>query len=93
MVSVEELLRKYFGYFHQLIWGFPGGSVVKNPPANAKDMSLIPGLGIFPGGGNGNPPPSILAWRIPWTEKPGGLQSIGSQRVGHNLRAIKYTSL
>ena len=26
---------------------------------------------------------SILAWRIPWTEKPGGLQSMGSQRVGH----------
>ena len=26
---------------------------------------------------------SILAWRIPWTEEPGGLQSIGSQRVGH----------
>ena len=28
---------------------------------------------------------SIIAWRIPWTEEPGGLQSIGSQRVGHNL--------
>ena len=28
---------------------------------------------------------SILAWKIPWTEKPGGLQSMGSQRVGHNL--------
>ena len=28
--------------------------------------------------------PSILAWRIPWTEKPGGLQSMGSQRVGHD---------
>ena len=27
---------------------------------------------------------SILAWEIPWTEKPGGLQSMGSQRVGHN---------
>ena len=27
---------------------------------------------------------STLAWRIPWTEEPGGLQSIGSQRVGHN---------
>ena len=26
----------------------------------------------------------ILAWRIPWTEEPGGLQSIGTQRVGHN---------
>ena len=31
---------------------------------------------------------SILAWRIPWTEETGGLQSMGSQRVGHNL-AIK----
>ena len=28
---------------------------------------------------------SILAWRIPWTEEPGSLQSMGSQRVGHNL--------
>ena len=27
---------------------------------------------------------SILAWRIPWTEEPSGLQSMGSQRVGHN---------
>ena len=27
---------------------------------------------------------SILAWKIPWTEEPGGLQSMGSQRVGHN---------
>ena len=27
---------------------------------------------------------SILAWEIPWTEEPGGLQSIGPQRVGHN---------
>ena len=28
---------------------------------------------------------SILAWEIPWTEEPGGLQTIGSQRVGHDL--------
>ena len=35
--------------------GFPGGSVVKNPPANAGDMGLIPGLGGSPGEGNGNP--------------------------------------
>ena len=27
---------------------------------------------------------NILAWRIPWTEEPGGLQSMGSQKVGHN---------
>ena len=30
-------------------------------------------------------PSSILAWKIPWTEEPGGLQSMGSQRVGHDL--------
>ena len=45
---------------------------------------MIPGLGRSPGGGHGNPP-STLAWRIPWTEEPGGLQSMGSQRVGHDL--------
>ena len=35
--------------------GFPDGSEIKNPPANAGDVGLIPGLGIFPGEGNGNP--------------------------------------
>ena len=35
--------------------GFPCGSVVKNPPANAGDLGLIPGLGRSPGEGNGNP--------------------------------------
>ena len=34
---------------------FPGGSVVENPPASAGDSGLIPGSGVFPGGGNGNP--------------------------------------
>ena len=37
------------------LWGFPGGSVVKNPPANAGDPGLIPGSGRSPGAGNGNP--------------------------------------
>ena len=35
--------------------GFPGGSVVKNPPTNAEDAGSIPGLGRSPGEGNGNP--------------------------------------
>ena len=35
--------------------GFPGGLVVKNPPANAEDVGTIPGLGRSPGGGNGTP--------------------------------------
>ena len=60
--------------------------MVKNLPANAghmRDGGLLPGLGRSPGGGHGNPP-SVLAWRIPVTEEPRGLQSIRSQRVKHN---------
>ena len=46
-------------------------------------MDSIPGSGRSPGGGMATHS-SILAWRSPWTEKPGGLQSMGSQRVGHD---------
>ena len=34
---------------------------------------------------------NILVWRIPWTEKPGGLQSMGSQRVGHDWGSNTFT--
>ena len=44
------------------------------------DLGLIPGLERSPGEGNGYPL-HIFAWRIPWTEEPGGLQSMGLQRV------------
>ena len=63
--------------------------VVKNPPANAGDTrdtgdaSSIPGLGRSPEK-EMTPHTSILAWRIPRTEEPGGLQSMRLQRVGHN---------
>ena len=61
--------------------------VVKNPPAKAgdvRDTGSIPGLERSPGGGHDKPTPVFLAWRIPWTEDHGGLQSIGSQKVRHN---------
>ena len=60
--------------------------MVKNLPANAGDVrkaGLIPGLGRPLEEGMATHS-SILAWRIPWTEEPGGLQSIGSQRVRHD---------
>ena len=60
--------------------------MVKNPPVNArnvKDAGSIPVLGRSLGEGHFNPF-RIFAWRIPWTEEPGGLQSIRSQRVGHD---------
>ena len=56
---------------------------VKNPPANAGDtgdMSLIPEWGISPGGGLLGEFSSI-AWRIPWTEEPGRLQSLGHKEL------------
>ena len=62
---------------------FPGGSDSKESACNAGDLDLIPGSGRFPGGSMATHS-SILAWRIPWTEEPGGLQSMGSQRVGHD---------
>ena len=61
-----------------------GALVVKNLPANAgdiRDMGSSRGLGRSPQGGYGNPLPGI-AWEIPWTERPGGLQSMGSQKSG-----------
>ena len=58
--------------------GFPGGSAVKNPPANAGDASSIPGSGILEKEMATHS--CILAQEIPWTEEPGRLQSMGSQR-------------
>ena len=64
--------------------------VAKNRPANVRDMRLIPGSGRSPGGGH-RTHSNILAWRIPWTEEPGRLQSMGSQRVGHNWSNLACT--
>ena len=47
------------------------------------DLGSIPGLGRSPSEGMATHS-NICAWRIPWTEEPGGLQSMGSQRVGHS---------
>ena len=77
--------------FHPLLFSFLleyncfrlGGSVSKDLPAMQKtqvqslgqEHPLEKGMATHS---------SVLAWEIPWTEKPGGLQSMGSQRVGHN---------
>ena len=64
--------------------GFPSGSTVKNPPVYAGDLGWEDRLEKEMATHS-----SILAWEIPWTEKPSGLQSIGSQRVGHGLATKK----
>ena len=63
--------------------GFPGGSQVKVSARNAGDLGSIPGSGRSLEKEMATHS-SILAWRIPWMEEPGGLQSMGSQRVGHD---------
>ena len=78
--------------FHYCIYTYPNNwasqvaLVVKDLAANAGDTSgvgSVPGSGRSPAEGNGTHS-SILAWRIPWTEDPGGLQSLGLQSVGHD---------
>ena len=65
------------------ILAFPAGSLVKKPPMMQetrvrslhREVTLEKEMAILS---------STLAWRIPWTEEAGGLQSMGKQRVGHN---------
>ena len=59
--------------------------MVKNlQDCNAGDLGSIPGFGgSVPGGGHGNPL-QYFAWKIPWTEEPGRLQSMLLQRVEHD---------
>ena len=69
---------------------FPGGSVVKRLPkmqetqvqSLGQEDLLEKEMAIYS---------SILAWKIPWTEEPGSLQSIGSQRVRYNIHTYTYT--
>ena len=63
--------------------GFSVGSDDKESACNAGDPGSIPGSGRCPGEGKGYPL-QYSSWRIPWTEKPGRLQSIGLQREGHD---------
>ena len=67
--------------FIDCYWASQVALVVKSPPANARDkrdVCSIPGSGRPLRGGHGNPL-HLLAWRIPWTEEPGALQSTGLQ--------------
>ena len=63
--------------------GFPGGSEGKASACNMGDLGSIPGL-EDPLEKEMATHSNILAWRIPWTEEPGRLQSVGSQRVRHD---------
>ena len=76
-----------YTHTHTYIQEFPSDSVVKNLPANSGDtgdVSSIPGLGRLPGERDGNPL-QYSCLENSMDREPGGLQSMRSQRVGHDL--------
>ena len=79
-LHVFRMMEIFCIYLYYVLLGFPSGSVVKNPPANAGDPDLIPGSGRSPGEENGYPL-QYSYWENPKErEEPGGLQSMGSQK-------------
>ena len=84
-LELSELLKKHseFVFPPKQNQGFPGSSEVKASACNVGDLGSIPGLGRSPGEGNGNPL-QYSCLENPMDEEHGGLQSMGSQRVGHN---------
>ena len=85
--SLSFSVQSFFGFFWVSLCrhyvDFPGGSDGKASAYNAGDLGLIPGLGRFSGEGNGNPL-QYSCLENPWTEEPGGLQSMWLQGVGHD---------
>ena len=74
---MNELLQdSVVRHLFKVTWGFSGGSVVKNLPANPGDPWVVK----IPVEKEMATHSSILAWEIPWVEEPGGLQSMGSQK-------------
>ena len=71
--------RYLFSRHYSRGWGFLGGVMVKNLPANAGNVGLIPESGRSLGKGM-TTHSSILAWEMLWMEEPGGLQSTGLQK-------------
>ena len=93
--TIDSIFYKDFIFQTRLnfIALFPGGSVVRTLPAMKEPQEMwvwSPGWEDPLEEGMATHS-SVLAWRIPWTEASGGLQSIGSQRVGHNWSDLAHT--
>ena len=74
---------KFYSYSKEIIWTSLVAQLIKNPPTNAGDSGqALSQEGLLEKGMATHS--SVLAWRIPWREEPGGLQSMGSQTVEQN---------
>ena len=87
MLLKAALFHSFLWLSGILLWGFPGGSVLKNPPANAGDRVQSLGWEDLPEkevAANS----SSLVWEVPWTEELAGLQSMGSQKSQTRLKQL-----
>ena len=78
------ILKIKWSSFCDLNFKVPGGSDSKESACNAEDLDSIPGLERSPGEGNGNSLQYSCLGKFHGTEEPGGLLSMGSQKVGRN---------
>ena len=83
----------YFPIVSPSLLGFHASSAGKESACSAGDSSSIPGSGRCPRGGYGYPLQLFLPGESPWTEEPGRLQSMGSQRVRHEWSDFTFTSI
>ena len=83
-LRVQRKSKQKENYIRSTLWGFPGGSVVKNTPTMQE--TRVRSLGwedLLEKKMAAHS--SVFSWETPWTEEPSGLQSIGWQRVRHDL--------
>ena len=85
-----DLKNKIKIVIRERVWLFPESSDGKESTCNAEDPGLIPGLGRAPKEGDGDPL-QCPCLETPWTEEPGGLQPMGSQRAGHDSATSTHT--
>ena len=78
--SLQNIVKQLGSDEFRVLTGFPGGSDTKEPACSAGNLGSIPGSGRSPGEGMAAPS-SILTWRIPWAEKPGGVHGITKSRA------------
>ena len=87
----QDWVTKFHFYFSNIARCFSGGSVVKNLPAVQETQEMwVLSLGWEDLWEEMATHFSILAWKIPWTEETGGLQSMGLQRVGQDLATKQH---
>ena len=98
LINTDVTWDSYFFFFsgeniYDLL-GFPGGSDCKELAFNVGNLGSIPGSGRSQEKGMATHS-SILAWELPWSEEPGGLQSKGSQKpdITDWLTILRFTNL